>query len=517
MGAKVSDHISATEIVEHVDVLVVGAGISGIAAAYALSRGPERTFAVIDAMAGHGGTWRLHRYPGVRSDSDLFTYGFHFKPWGGAPIASGAQILDYLGEAIADNGLASHFRYGIEMESADWDSPTKRWRIKGKHGADGTPFEMTCGFLWMCQGYYRHAQGFTPQWPGMADFKGRIVHPQTWPDDLNVAGKRVVVVGSGATAATLVPALAGQCAHVTMLQRSPTYFDLRENRDELADTLRTLEIDPATIHDIVRRKITYDQQAYSRFVARHPEKARHALMRPLEDWLPKAEVEQHFAPAYMPWQQRVAVTPSADLFRALKSGAASVITDQIERFTPDGLVLQSGQTLAADIVVTATGFEMTTLGDAQFRVDGRPVDVGKTRTYRACLITGLPNLARSVGYLRVSSWTLRAELTAGFVMRLLERMDTLGAASVEVELPDRTELQNRNTEDDLKPFTATYMMRVLDKIPRSGPAPGWQVEDYWTEKESIPAIDVTSKPFVFRGSDGNDLGAPPAMAPVRAR
>ncbi len=516
MGVVMSDDKPAVDILEHVDVLVVGAGISGIAAAYALSRGPKRSFVVIDAMEGHGGTWRLHRYPGVRSDSDLFTYGFHFKPWGGAPMASGAEILEYLGEAIADNGLASHFRYGIEMQNADWDSRSKRWRIKGTRGADSARFEMTCGFLWMCQGYYRHAQGFTPQWPGMADFKGQIVHPQTWPDDLDVAGKRIVVVGSGATAATLVPALAGQCAHVTMLQRSPTYFDLRENRDELADTLRTLEIDPATIHDVVRRKITYDQQAYSRFVARHPEKARQALMRPLEDWLPKAEVEHHFAPAYMPWQQRVAVTPSADLFRALKSGTASVVTDQIERFTPDGLVLQSGQMLAAEIVVTATGFEMTTLGDAIFSVDGQPMDIGKTRTYRACLFTGLPNLARSVGYLRVSSWTLRAELTAGFVMRLLDRMDALGAASVEVELPSTPPPQSRNTDQDLKPFTATYMMRVLDKIPRSGPAPGWQVEDYWTEKDSMPAIDITSEPFVFRASDGAVLGAPPEVAPVPA-
>jgi cation diffusion facilitator CzcD-associated flavoprotein CzcO len=499
----VRDETSTAAAPEHLDVLVVGAGISGIAAAYALSRGPSRRFAVIDAMDGHGGTWRLHRYPGVRSDSDLFTYGFHFKPWDGAPIASGAQILGYLGEAITENGLASHFRYRTRMDSADWDSRARRWRIMGTRGPDGDPFEMTCGFLWMCQGYYRHAQGFTPDWPGMADFAGRIVHPQTWPDDLDLAGKRVVVIGSGATAATLVPALAGTCAHVTMLQRSPTYFDVRENRDALADTLRTLEVAPATVHDIVRRKITHDQHLYFQQVARHPEKAKRELLRPLEKWLPRAEIARHFTPAYLPWQQRVAVTPAADLFKALRHGTASIITDRIERFTPDGLTLASGQTLAADIVITATGFDVTTLGEAQFSVDGRPVDVSQTRTWRACLFTGLPNLARSIGYLRLWSWTLRAELTAGFVMRLLDRMDTLGAASVEVELPDRKATQAAQADDGLQPFTATYMMRALDKIPRSGPGPDWQIDDYWIEKDSFAAIDLTSEPFVFRGPDGN--------------
>jgi cation diffusion facilitator CzcD-associated flavoprotein CzcO len=493
---------AAADNVEHVDVLIVGAGISGIAAAHALSRGPARSFVVIDAMDGHGGTWRLHRYPGVRSDSDLFTYGFHFKPWGGAPIASGGQILDYLGEAIAENGLQSHFRYRTRMERAEWNSRTNRWLITGVSGPDAAPFALTCNFLWMCQGYYRHARGFTPEWPGMADFKGRIVHPQIWPDDLDVAGKQVVVVGSGATAATLVPALAGRCAHVTMLQRSPTYFDLRENSDPLADTLRTLEIDPAIIHDILRKKITYDQHAYLRHVARHPEQAQRDLLRPLEDWLPKVEIDRHFTPAYMPWQQRVAVTPAADLFKAFQSGAASIVTDEIDRFTADCLVLKSGQTLFADIVVTATGFEVTTLGDAQFFVDGHRVDPGQTHSYRACMFTGLPNLARSVGYLRLSSWTLRADLTARFVAGLLERLDALGAASVAVELPENPTPHVRAAEDELKPFTATYMMRALHQMPKAGPGPEWQVGDYWTEKDSFPATDLTAAPFCYRDSAG---------------
>ena len=495
-----SGDVTAMEAgVEHLDVLVVGAGISGIAAAYALSRGPKRRFAVLEAMDGHGGTWRLHRYPGVRSDSDMFTYGFAFKPWRGAPIASGAEILEYLGEAIAENGLAPHFRYGWQIARADWDSRTSVWRLKGTRGPDAIPFEMTCGFLWMCHGYYRHAKGFTPEWPDMAKFQGEIIHPQTWPDGLRLTGKRVVVIGSGATAAMLVPALAGQGAHVTMLQRSPTYFNLQENRHELADTLRDLELDPAVIHDILRKKITYDQNAYFRHVAKHPEQARQELLRALENWLPKAEIERHFSPVYSPWQQRVAVTPSADLFQAIKSGAASIVTDQIERFTPTGIALRSGQSLAADVVITATGFEITTLGDAVFSVDGRPVEIDQTSTYRGCMFTGLPNLVRSVGYLRLSSWTLRAELTADFVLRLLAQMDASGAASVEVEMPATISVPAQNKGSDLKPFTATYMMRALQQMPQSGPGPDWQFEDYWTEKESFPAIDLTGAPFVYRG------------------
>ena len=494
--------------VEHVDVLVVGAGISGIAAAYALSRGPKRRFAVIDAMDGHGGTWRLHRYPGVRSDSDMFTYGFRFKPWGGTPIARGDEILGYMADAIDENGLAPHFRYGWRLVSADWDSRTSRWRLTGTRGPDAVPFEISCGFLWMCQGYYRHARGFTPQWPDMAAFEGEIIHPQTWPDAIELAGKHVVVIGSGATAATLVPALAGQCAHVTMLQRSPSYFNLQENRDELADTLRDLQIDPAIIHDILRKKITRDHNVFFRHVARYPEKVRDEMLHALEQWLSPADIERHFSPAYLPWQQRVAVTPSADLFRALKSGAASIATDQIERFTATGITLKSGQSLAADIVITATGFEMTTFGDIAVSVDGQPVQIGETASYRGCKYTGLPNLARSVGYLRLSSWTLRAELTADFVLRLLARMDATGAASVQVRVPPQNATQAKSSDDDLAPFTATYMMRAAGQLPQNGPGPDWQFQDYWTEKDSFPAIDLAGEPFNFYRADGQPVASP---------
>lgn len=347
-----------------------------------------------------------------------------------------------------------------------------------------------------------------PEWPGMAEFQGEIVHPQAWPESLELEGRRVVVVGSGATAATLVPALAPQCAHVTMLQRSPSYFSLAENRNEFVDTLRDLEIDPAIIHEIARRKVTFDQNAYLRHVADHPEQAREELLTALEEWLPRSEIEKHFSPAYRPWQQRVAVTPGADLFRALKTGKASIVTDQIERFTRTGMVLKSGQSLDADLVVTATGFELTTLGDTAFSIDGRPVEIAQTTTYRGCMFTGLPNLAHTVGYLRLTSWTLRAELIAAFVTRLLAHMEKLGAASVEVRVPERFPDRTTRTGGDLDPFNATYMMRALHQMPRSGPGPDWQTEAYWTEKQTFPAIDLTSETFAYSDAQGVPIGRP---------
>jgi len=309
------------EPIEHVDVLVVGAGISGIDAAYHLQHEcPGKTFVVLESQAGFGGTWRTHRYPGIRSDSDLFTFGYRFKPWMGAPIASAAEILKYLGEVIADSQLAPHIRYQHGIEAASWSSEQRRWTVEVQRpGADGQPerVRFTANFLWMCQGYYRHAEGYTPEWPGMDRFQGRLVHPQTWPDDLDLAGKRVVVIGSGATAATLIPAIAGQCAHVTMLQRSPTFFITGRNANELADTLRQLDIPPAWTHEIVRRKVLFDQAAFTRRCVAEPEAVRHDLLAGVRAALGpglEAEVDKHFNPRYRPWQQRIAFVPDADLF-----------------------------------------------------------------------------------------------------------------------------------------------------------------------------------------------------------
>ncbi len=499
--------IDAKDGTEHLPVLIVGAGISGIGAGCALTRTlPTRAFGILDAFEDYGGTWRLHRYPGVRSDSDLFTYGYSFKPWRGQPIAQGHEILEYLGEAIEENGLAPLIRYGWRVLSAEWDTGEGLWRVDGVKGEAATPFRVTCNFLWMCQGYYRHDRGHMPQWPGMGDFKGEIVHPQHWPEDLAYAGRRIVVVGSGATAVTLVPALARGAEHVTMLQRSPTYFTLDENRNAMAETLRELEIDDATIHDIVRRQVTRDQAHYLDHVFHNPAAAAEALRVGLQPWMSQADIDAHFTPRYRPWQQRVAVAPGGDLFQAFKEGRASVVTDQIESFTPDGLRLASGRELAADIVVTATGFEMSMFGDAALSIDGQPLDLAKSATYRGVMFTGVPNLARTVGYLRLSSWTLRVELIAAFVCRLLEHMDRIGAARVEVATQgDRPATAARSEPTGDSEFNATYLMRALQTMPRSGPGPEWQTQPYWQEKDSFPRIDLDDRAFVYQDADGRRL------------
>ncbi|MES2895480.1 MAG: NAD(P)/FAD-dependent oxidoreductase [Pseudomonadota bacterium] len=503
--------IDAKDGTEHLPVLIVGAGISGIGAGCALTRTlPTHAFAILDAFEDYGGTWRLHRYPGVRSDSDLFTYGYSFKPWRGQPIAQGDEILEYLGEAIEENGLSPRIRYGWRVLSADWDSGENLWRVNGVKGEAETPFCITCSFLWMCQGYYRHDRGHMPEWPGMGDFQGRIVHPQHWPVDLSYSGRRVVVVGSGATAVTLVPALAREAKHVTMLQRSPTYFTLDENRNAMAETLRELEVEDATIHDIVRRQVTRDQARYLDHVFHNPDAAAETLRAGLRAWMSPADIDAHFTPRYRPWQQRVAVAPAGDLFQAFKEGRASVVTDQIETFTADGLRLVSGRELPADIVVTATGFEMSTFGDATLSIDGQPLDLAKSATYRGMMFTGLPNLARTVGYLRLSSWTLRVELIADFVCRLLEHMERIGAARVEVTTQgDRPAAAARREPTGDSEFNATYLMRSLQTMPRSGPGLEWQTQPYWQEKDSFPGIDLEQDHFAYRDARGRPLRSPP--------
>ncbi|MFC4294668.1 flavin-containing monooxygenase [Novosphingobium tardum] len=492
-------------IEDRVDVIVIGAGLAGIAAAHALgSQHPDKSFLVLDAYEGHGGTWRSHRYPGVRSDSDLFTYGFRFKPWTGAPVASGAEILDYMREAIEEYGLEEHFRYQTRVTRADWDSVASLWHIEGVHGPEEAAFRTSCSFLWMCQGYYRHSRGYTPDWPVLASFEGRIIHPQHWPEGFDYSGKRVIVIGSGATAATLVPAMARKAAHVTMLQRSPTYFSVAPNRHPLAETLRELKVDDAIVHDIVRRKITYDHDAYFHHIRSHPERAKAELIAALPAWLSKAEVEKHFTPAYYPWQQRLALTPDGDLFQAIRDGKATVVTDTIEKITPSGIQLTSGDALDADIIVTATGFELCMDGDIDFSLNGTPFRFEDTVSYRGIMFTSVPNLARSIGYLRLSSWTLRCELIADFVCRMLATLDRVGAQSIEVREP-QSRTGRRPSKGEVLPFTASYARRGKSTLPMTGPTPEWEAQDYWDEKDSLPAIDFTAETFVLRGLDGQKV------------
>ena len=482
---------------EHFDVLIAGAGISGIGSAWHLRhQAPERSFVVLEALDGFGGTWITHRYPGVRSDSDLYTFGYRFKPWVGEPIASAAKILGYLREVIEESDLARHIRYRHRIEKADWSDAERRWTVQGR--CDGRPFTVTASFLWMCQGYYRHARGHTPQWAGMDAFEGRLVHPQTWPDDLELAGRQVVVIGSGATAATLVPAIAGQCGHVTLLQRSPTYFWAAPNENALADTLRMLKIDEAWIHEIVRRKMLHDQAEITRRCITEPEAVKAQLLEGVRAHLPPGfDIARHFTPAYRPWQQRLAYLPDGDLFKGICAGSASIETDDIDYFIPNGIRLKSGKDLPADVVITATGFDLCIDGDIAFSVDGRPVDFADTVTYRGMMFTGIPNLLWVMGYFR-ASWTLRVDLLGDFVTRLLAHMQRKGVDKVQVALRAQDRDMPLLPWLDPENFNPGYMARGMHLLPRRGSKPEWMHnQDYWAERDEIPAIDLDGEEFRY--------------------
>lgn len=484
---------------ENFDVLVVGAGISGVGAAYHLAhQRPGTSFVVLEALDHFGGTWWTHKYPGIRSDSDLYTFGYRFKPWTGTPIATAEEILKYMGEVIDENDLGHHIRYKHRIESATWSSDDNRWTINATRTDTGEALRFTANFLWMCQGYYRHSEGYTPEWPGMERYQGEVVHPQTWPEDIDLAGKKVVVIGSGATAATLIPAIANDCAHVTMLQRSPTYFIPGRNANDLADTLRELQVDESWIHEIVRRKILFDQAKFTQRSFEEPEAVKRELLGMVRAYLgPDFDIETHFTPSYRPWRQRIAFVPDGDIFQGIRAGKASVVTDEIDSFTEHGIRLKSGEELEADMVITATGFNMNVLGDIQFVIDGKPLVFSDTVTYRGMMFTGLPNLVWVFGYFR-ASWTLRADLLADFVCRLLAHMKQRGAKRVEVRLRPEDEGMELLPWIDPENFNPGYLMRAMDKLPKRGTKPEWQhSQDYWREKDELPAIDLDGPEFVY--------------------
>ncbi len=489
---------AGTQTAEHFDVLIVGAGISGVGAAYHLTEQcPDRSFVVLEALESFGGTWLMHKYPGIRSDSDLYTFGYRFKPWTGAPIASAEEIRDYMAEVIEENGLDKHIRYNHKIKSARFSSEENLWTIEGVRGDTGETVHFTANFLWMCQGYYRHSEGYTPEWDGMDDFKGKIVHPQTWPEDLDYKNKRVIVIGSGATAATLVPAIAGDCEHVTLLQRSPTYFIPGRNENELADRLRELDVDESWIHEITRKEILHNQAEFTRRSFEEPEVVKNELLEGVKMFLPEETVKKHFTPSYRPWRQRIAFVPDGDIFQGIASGKASVVTDEIERFTEKGILLKSGEELEADIIVTATGFNLSILGDIEFTIDNQPLDFSKTVTYRGMMFTGVPNMVWVFGYFR-ASWTLRVDLLGDFVCRLLNHMKEIGAERVEVKL--REEDEGMELEDWIDPqdFNPGYLMRSMHLLPKRGSKREWQhTQDYWREKDEIPAIDLDGDEFKY--------------------
>ncbi|HEY1818853.1 MAG TPA: NAD(P)/FAD-dependent oxidoreductase [Trebonia sp.] len=487
---------------EHFNVLVVGAGISGIGVAYHLShRLPGTSFAVLESAETFGGTWTVNRYPGVRSDSDMYTFGYSFKPWLKDELATAEQIRAYLGEVIAENGLGPRIRYRHRVTAARWSSSTRRWTVDVTRLDTGERFRCTADFVWMCQGYYRQDQGYTPQWPGMAEFKGRIVHPLTWPEGLDYAGQRVVVIGSGATAATLVPALtAGGAGHVTMLQRSPTYYIATPKSNEVADALRSVDTPDEWTHEIMRRLVMRRSRELNEQIAAAPAAVRRWFIDQAREALPDGyDVERHFTPRYPVWRQRLCRLPEGDLFTVIGEGKASVVTDTIDAFTERGIRLNSGETLDADLIVTATGFHFSVLGGIPFFVDDQPVDWASTVTYHGIMFTGVPNLAYIFGYFR-ASWTLRVDLVTDLVCRLLEHMSERGAAMVTPVLRDGEADMPLRPWTDPDDFNPGYVLRSIHQMPRQGDRLPWLGTEvgYFDECQILPTVDFEDGSLSFK-------------------
>jgi monooxygenase len=455
---------------EQVDVLIVGAGLSGIGAACHLRREcPERTVAILEARQDLGGTWDLFRYPGVRSDSDMHTLGYCFRPWTDPKaIADGPSILAYLRDTAREYALGERIRFGHRVTSAAWDGERALWTVTAERAGDAGPVTVTCSFLYVCSGYYRYDEGYTPALPGIERFRGTVVHPQHWPAGLDYAGRRVVVIGSGATAVTLVPAMTDRAAHVTMLQRSPTYVLSRPNRDPVADLLGRLlptRAGPAA----VRWKNALVTLGFFELSRRRPELVKRMLRQGAVQQLPPGyDVDTHFAPRYDPWDQRLCLVPDGDLFRAIRAGTASVVTAEIDTFTPDGIRLESGAELLADLVVTATGLNLLAFGGIRFSVDGEPVDVGATVAYKGMMLCGVPNLFWTIGYSN-ASWTLKADLVAQYVCRLLRHLRAHGYATVTPVPPPEP------GEVPIIDLQAGYVLRSLAALPKQGARAPWRL------------------------------------------
>lgn len=459
----------ARSAVEHLDVLIVGAGISGIGAARYLKTGlPSKSFAILEAREASGGTWDLFRYPGIRSDSDLHTFGYEFKPWRDEQsIADAPRILAYLRQAAAENGLEAHTRYHHKVLSASWSSDEARWTVEIERTDTGERTTLTCGWLFCAGGYYRYDEGFTPRFEGLDRFRGTVVHPQHWPEELDYAGKRVVVIGSGATAVTVVPAMAGTAAHVTMLQRTPTYVLPIPRADVIANTLKKY-LGQRRGYALARRKNIAQQRLVWSFCQRFPKAARRLIRWVNTKQLPPGyDVDRHFNPPYDPWDQRLCAVPDGDLFRVIREGRASVVTDRIARFTEQGILLESGQELAADVVVTATGLNVQAFGGVRLTVDGREVRLSDTLAYKGMMLSGVPNLAFAIGYTN-SSWTLKIGLLCEHFCRLLAHMDAHGHDVCRPE-PADPGMATRPFLD----FGAGYVRRAVDSLPRQGDRMPW--------------------------------------------
>jgi cation diffusion facilitator CzcD-associated flavoprotein CzcO len=456
---------------EHVDVVIVGAGISGIGAGYHLGKNcPKKSYLILEGRDDIGGTWDLFRYPGIRSDSDMYTLGYSFKPWTDPKaIADGPSILTYLNETADEYGIRDRIRFNHYVKSASWSSEDATWTIGIEKGKDKAPTEITCNFLFMCSGYYNYQHGYTPEFQGTEDFGGRIVHPQFWTEDIDYKDKKVVVIGSGATAVTIVPEMAKDASHVTMLQRSPTYMAARPSEDKLANWLRS-KLSPMTAYRLIRwRNILFGMYFFNA-ARKKPDQVKERLINMVKDELPEGyDVEKHFTPTYNPWDQRLCLVTNADLFERIKDGSASVVTDHIDHFTKGGIQLKSGEELEADLIVTATGLDLQLLSDIEITVDGEAKSAADSMAYKGMMYSDIPNLASSFGYTN-ASWTLKADLTCEYVCRLINHMDATNTRSC------TPRIGNDHVEEvPWLDFTSGYVQRSIHKFPKQGDKKPWRL------------------------------------------
>jgi monooxygenase len=485
--------MAATAATTHSDVLIVGAGLSGIGAACWLqNEAPGTSFAIVEARGSSGGTWDLFRYPGVRSDSDMFTLGYAFRPWTEAEaIADGDDILRYMRETAAAYDVDRHITYHCRVTRADWSGESRRWTVTVENTETGEQSTRTCGFLYLCSGYYRYDEGYTPDWPGLDDYAGTLVHPQHWPADLDVTGKRVVVIGSGATAVTLVPALARTAAHVTMLQRSPSFVMSLPSRDVIAALLHKV-LSERQAYAAVRWKNVRLATGLYTVCRKYPGLARSVLRRGVVGRLPDGyDVATHFTPEYEPWDQRMCFVPDGDLFRAIGSGSAEVVTDHIEAFTPTGVRLRSGTSLDADVVVTATGLNLLTMGGVELSVDGEPVRVPEHVVYKGMMLDAVPNMAFAIGYTN-APWTLKVDLVSGHLCRLLNFMKQQGFATVTPRLP--AEPMSTSSYIEMK---SGYFERARKTLPLQGDRAPWRLRQHYRRDSALYRSRVDDEGLEF--------------------
>ena len=485
---------------DYVDVLIVGAGLSGIGAACRLQElAPRPSFAILEAREASGGTWDLFRFPGIRSDSDMFTLGFPFRPWtADNAIAGGGQILRYLRETAAAHGVDQHISYHAKVVRAEWSGTAAEWTVTVEDTRTGAQAERRCGFLYLCAGYYRYDQGYTPEWPGQDTFTGRVVHPQHWPEDLDLTGQRVAVIGSGATAVTLVPAIAAQAAKVTMVQRSPSYVMALPAKDPI-DRLLHAVLPGSRAYQAIRWKNARIATYIYQLCRKRPDRARAMLTRGVRKRLPAGyDVATHFTPAYNPWDQRMCLSPDGDFFDALSSGKAEIVTDHIEAFTPAGLALRSGAVVEADVIVTATGLNLRLFGGIELVVDGEPVATADRIGYKAMMLEGVPNMAFAVGYTN-NSWTLKVDLVSSYVARIVAFMAASGYRMVTPVRPAGPMGTVPFTD-----MTSGYFQRSLDLLPMQGDRAPWRVQQHYFKDTALYRGPIDTENLVFTSA--------PAMA-----